>query len=144
MKKDSREMLINATMMQLRASATTCIATIEAILENPVAAVEGTEYVGAIMENLEKLAHYDNTMRVMHQTFLSPMAQKRKSESHLTPEQEETLNKQRMETFLKAQQAVKTKNENEAKTGPTTKTKKTSKKKKHDMYTDEPTDKPNV
>jgi hypothetical protein len=133
---DSRDMLINATMMQLRASATKCVATIEAILSNPTEAVKGTEYVDALTENVEKLAHYDNAIRVLSNTFGSQRPNKTPP-SALTAEAQ----KQRTEAFMKAAEAVAKKNAND----PKYKDEKPKKSdKKYDMYTDDPSDDPNV
>ena len=132
---DSRDMLINATMMQLRASATKCVAQIEAILTNPTEAVKGSDYVDALTENVEKLAHYDNAIRVLSNTFGN---QKPKPPpSALTAEAQ----KQRTEAFMRAAQAVAKKNANNPKS---TDAKPENSDKNYDMYTDNPSDDPNV
>lgn len=135
MNKDSKEMLLNAAMMQLRASATTCAATLEAILTSPTTTVSGTDYVPAIIENIEKLAHYDNAIRILHSTFISPMASNRRAETADNPERS-GIEKARMDAFMKAAEAVNIKN---AKT-QTPKNKSAKKTKKHDMYADDSTD----
>ena len=132
---DTREMLINATMMQLRASATKCVATIEAILSNPTEAVSGTGYVDALTENVEQLAHYDNAIRILSNTFGSQCPQA-SDPSSMPPE----LQKKRAEAFMRAAEAVAKKGG----TPPAAKTSKADSKKQHDMYTDSPKDDPNV
>ena len=130
---DSRDMLINATMMQLRANATKCVATIEAILSNPNEAVRGTEYVDALTDNVEKLAHYDNAIRVLTNTFGSQRPPAAANQQKRNPE----MDKKRTDAFLRAAEAVAKKNEKAPK-------KDAENKKKFDMYTDEPKDDPNV
>lgn len=131
---NSRDMLIDAVMMQLRASATKCVATIEAILSSPTEAVKGTDYVDALTENVEKLAQYDNTIRVLSNTF-GNQRPKASDPSKGDPE----IQKKRAEAFMRAAEAVAKKNKKQD-----NKEISTDEKKQFDMYTDDPKDDPNV
>jgi hypothetical protein len=101
----SKEAMLNASMMQLRAKAATCAATVEAILESPITSVDGTNYVDAITENMEKLAYYDTAIKILHTTFLSPMGEERRKSQANVPE-----GKAMQEQFRKMAEAAATKN----------------------------------
>ena len=84
----NKETLLNAVMMHFRAEAAKTAATIDTILENPHGSVEGTNYVDALIENVQKLATYDTSMKVLHGGFISPLAEaRRKSSSAADPAQ---------------------------------------------------------
>ena len=64
--------LLNAALLKLKAEATTALATIEVLLNNPVAISEHTDYVGEIVAQAQKLSECEDAMKALQQYFGPP------------------------------------------------------------------------
>jgi hypothetical protein len=74
--------LLNAALLKLKAEATTALATIEVLLNNPVAISEHTDYVAEIVTQARKLAEHEDAMKALQQYFGPP--------PQVTPEDEDS------------------------------------------------------
>ena len=64
--------LLNAALLKLKAEATTALATIEVLLNNPVAISQHTDYVAEIVAQAQKLSEHEDAMKALQQYFGPP------------------------------------------------------------------------
>jgi hypothetical protein len=62
--------LLNAAILKLQAEATTALATIEVLLNNPVAISKHTDYVEEIVRHAQKLSEYEDAMKSLQHYFV--------------------------------------------------------------------------
>jgi hypothetical protein len=101
--------LLNAAVLKLQAEATTALATIEVLLNNPVAISEHTNYVAEIVLQAQKLSEYEDAMKALQHYFVprepAPLPVDSATISNVTPEMSPTykasLEKQKIKASKK-------------------------------------------
>jgi hypothetical protein len=62
--------LLNAAVLKLQAEATAALATIEVLLNNPVAISNHTDYVTEIVHQAQKLSECEDAMKALQNYFV--------------------------------------------------------------------------